>query len=109
VPESLLRIHLWWFGFLPYSRNVHVQLCSMPVHVGIICPRCEKVFFPGGNTDQIEVNPLRGQPGLYRLTCTCDAVRFFGKHDMVPYSVSTHAYLRGYADRGQYQELRKIA
>ena len=79
----------------------------MPVHVGIMCRTYEKVYFP--DTDQIELHPSHGETGLCRLTFTCQTVRLFGERDMMPYSVSTYAYLRGFADRGHYQKLRRTA
>jgi hypothetical protein len=62
------------------------------------------VFFVA-NTDRIEFQPSE----LYQLTCTspCNAVRTFIASDMRPYSVPTHAYQRGYAGTGEYQELKQ--
>ena len=80
----------------------------MPVHVGIACEKCGKIYFPA-NTARIEANPYRVNPGLYRLTCAppCNAVRLFRKYEMQPYSVSTYSYESGFANRGEYEELRR--
>ena len=82
----------------------------MPVHVGIACKECQKIYFLATDTDRIE--PDRPMAGLerYRLTCgnPCRAVRFFHAEDMCPYSVSTYSFERGYANWGEYQELRRV-
>jgi hypothetical protein len=84
-----------------------VQFPAMPVHVGIMCTKCEKVFFPG-TTGRIEFVSSSGPMGEYRLTCSypCSDVRLFRMYDMQPYSVSRDSYERGYADRNEYEELR---
>jgi hypothetical protein len=76
----------------------------MPIHVGIQCESCGKVFFVA-NTDRIEFQPSE----FYQLTCTppCNAVRTFLASDMRPYSVSTYSYQRGFAGAGEYQEMRQ--
>jgi hypothetical protein len=91
------------------GRALRCTIPHMPVHVGIMCKKCEKVYFPGGNTDQIDFGPSPGRLGVYRLTCAypCNTVRLFRTYDMQPYSVSMYSYERGYAHRDEYEELRR--
>jgi len=86
------------------SPKCEILFAVMPIHVGIQCESCGKVFFVA-NTDRIEFQPSE----LYQLTCTspCNAVRTFIASDMKPYSVPTYAYQRGYAGAGEYQELKQ--
>lgn len=80
----------------------------MPIHVGIRCTSCERVYFPG-TTEQIDFAPPSTTNHEYRLTCSypCGAIRLFRTYDMQPYSVSKNAYDRGYAHQGEYEELRR--
>jgi hypothetical protein len=77
----------------------------MRVHVGIACNRCERVYFVGRSTYQIELYDARG--GVYRLVCPapCNAVRSFQKGDMRPYLVSLHSYYQGLANRDDSEQL----
>ena len=81
----------------------------MPVHVGIACEKCEKVYFLATDTDRIEPDFSQMGLELFRLTCAppCSAVRSFHKGDMRPYSVSTYSFERGFANWGEYQELKR--
>jgi len=86
------------------SPGCEILSTAMPIHVGIQCESCGRVYFVA-NTDRIEFQPSE----FYQLTCTspCNAVRTFLASDMKPYSVSTYSYQRGYAGAGEYQELRQ--
>ena len=82
------------------------MLRIMPVHVGIACQKCQKVYFLATDTNRIE--PDAGL-SMFRLTCAppCRTVRLFHDGDMRPYSVSTYSFERGYANWGEYRELRR--
>ena len=82
----------------------------MPVHVGIACNKCQKVYFMATDNDRIEPDHLAGL-NMFRLTCPppCRAVRFFHNGDMRPYSVSTYSFERGYANWGEYRDLGRTA
>ncbi len=77
----------------------------MPIHVGIACQSCERVYFIA-RTDQIE---FLAETFEYQLFCPppCGVTRLFDKKRMAPYSVSTYCYNRGYANPGEYQLLRR--
>ena len=81
----------------------------MPVHAGIACKKCEKVYFFATSPDQIELEHALTRLGFYRLTCAspCNAIRYFHEGQIRPYSVSTYSYKRGYANWGECQELRR--
>ena len=81
----------------------------MPVHAGIVCKKCEKVYFLSTSPEHIELDRSLTRLGLYRLTCAtpCNAIRYFHEGQMRPYSVSTFSYTRGYACWGEYRELRR--
>ncbi len=76
----------------------------MPIHVGIACQSCERVYFIA-RTDQIE---FLAETFEYQLFCPppCGVTRRFHKKRMGTYSVGTYCYNRGYANPGEYQLLR---
>ena len=51
----------------------------MPVHAGIVCKKCEKVYFLSTSPERIELDRSLTRLGLYRLTCAapCNAIRYF--------------------------------
>lgn len=79
----------------------------MPIHVGIACESCERIFFIA-KTDRIEF--LSGT-SEYQLTCLppCGVVRRFDSHRLAPFSVRTQHYIRGYANKGEYELIRTNA
>jgi hypothetical protein len=83
----------------------------MPVHVGIACPHCQRVYFLANDTSRIEPDHSPANLNMFRLTCPppCSAVRLFHDRDMRPYSVSTYSFERGYANCGEYRELGRTA
>ncbi len=88
---------------------------TMPIRMGIMCERCGKVYFIGyppveGSPIQFDSQVPPPMGGPYKLTCasSCKAVRFFEKSEMKPYVVSTGVYHRGYAQRGEYQEVPTV-
>lgn len=91
-------------------ETTDVQFWIMPVHVGIVCRKCAKVYFLATSPERIELDNSLTKLGLYRLTCVspCDTIRSFHQGDMRPYSVSMYSYERGFANWGEYQELRRV-
>ncbi len=69
----------------------------MPIHVGIACQSCERVYFIA-RTDQIE---FLAETSEYQLLCPapCGVTRRFDKKRMAPYSVSTYCYNRATRSR----------
>lgn len=76
----------------------------MPIHVGIACESCERVFFIA-RTDRID---FLCETNEYQLVCPapCGVVRRFDASRMAPYSVTTQCYGREYANPGEYQPFR---
>ncbi|HVO59301.1 MAG TPA: hypothetical protein VMT53_00120 [Terriglobales bacterium] len=79
----------------------------MPIHVGIVCESCERVYFIA-RTDRIE---FLAETGEYQLVCPapCGVSRRFDKQRLAPFSVKTPHYSRGYANRGEYELVRTPA
>ena len=73
----------------------------MPIHMGIMCERCRRVYFIA-TSHRIRPSP---NSGMYRLTCTpaCPEPREFRKETMQPYRVSDDLFNRGYAQEGEYE------
>jgi hypothetical protein len=79
----------------------------MPVHMGIMCDRCQRVHFIATSSG-IDFRP--SVAATYRLRCKppCAEARAFRKDEMRPYRVSDEAFRRGYADEGEYEPLPGI-
>jgi hypothetical protein len=75
----------------------------MPIAMGINCEKCGIVYLiTTATNDFIEYVPRAGFD-VFALRCRrCGTTRSFHKNDLKPYSVSTHDYARGYAERGEY-------
>jgi hypothetical protein len=77
----------------------------MPISVGIMCEKCERVYFLA-HPDAAEWVRATHQPDPhppFELKCECRAVRGFDRAKILPYRVSDVARSRGYADRDQYE------
>jgi hypothetical protein len=73
----------------------------MPIHMGIMCERCRKVFFIATSPN---IRPSPVTQGMYRLICKqCPEAREFRKEAMLLYRVSDDVYNRGYAHEPEYQ------
>jgi hypothetical protein len=72
----------------------------MPIHMGIMCGNCRKVYFIAASKS---IRAILVTPGMYRLICTCSEGREFRKEAMQPYRVSDDVFNRGYAKEGEYQ------
>jgi RNase P subunit RPR2 len=70
----------------------------MPIHVGIACESCERVYFIA-RTDRIE---FLTETGEYQLICPppCGMTRRFDNQRLAPFAVRTQYYSRGYANKG---------
>jgi hypothetical protein len=81
---------------LMYSR-------SMPVRVGIMCEKCERIYLlvHPDNAQRIQFDPA-SDPHPYRLRCTCRAERHFDRTQILPYMVSERVCDSGRADRDEY-------
>jgi hypothetical protein len=79
----------------------------MPVHMGIVCERCRKVYFI---VTSRAIKPIASMEGMYRLNCAppCPEVRHFRKDSMRPYRVSEDVFRSGHAKEGEY-ELVEVA
>jgi len=80
----------------------------MPVRVGIMCEKCERIYLlvHPDNAQRIQFDP-HSEPHPYRLMCLCRAERHFDQAQLVPYMVSERVCDDGYADRDEYYSVPK--
>ncbi len=73
----------------------------MPVHMGVMCGVCRKVYFVATSR---AIKPSRTVENMYVLACPppCGELKNFRKDSLRPYRVSDEAFQRGYADEGEY-------
>ena len=78
----------------------------MPIHIGIMCEHCGRVYFVATSGRIRLENSVRAN---YQLTCAppCGATRYFTKDAMQPYIVSDYVSKRGHAERSEYELLRE--
>ena len=71
----------------------------MPVSMGILYERCRTVYFISRLRKSAHIHYDRAR-GDFKLTCAppCNAVSYFHKTMLRPYSASPEAIERGYAD-----------
>ena len=76
---------------------------SMPVRVGIMCEKCERIYLlvHPDNAQRIQFDP-GSDPRPFRLRCLCRAERHFDKAQALPYMVSESVCDNGYAERDEY-------
>ena len=81
---------------------------SMPVRVGIICGKCERIYLlvHPDNAKRIQYDP-RSDPHPYRLKCICRFESHFAKTQVLPYMVSEPASDSADADRDEYYAIAK--
>jgi len=81
----------------------------MAVAVGISCAKCGRVYLVAhpDNARRIRFDDSDKLRPPFSLTCQCSAVRFFDKREMVPYSVSSHSFQRGYAGRDNCVQIKQ--
>jgi hypothetical protein len=72
----------------------------MPIHVGIMCERCQKVHFI---TTSSAIQFSRSGGGIYRLNCPCTEWKDFRKEGIFAYRVADDIFRRGYAEKGEYE------
>jgi hypothetical protein len=70
----------------------------MPVHMGILCEKCHRVYFVGASSG---IKPM--PTGMYEISCRfCSETREFRKETMRPYRVSEEVSSTGHANEGEY-------
>jgi len=76
---------------------------SMPVRVGIMCGKCERIYLlvHPDNAKRIQFDP-RSDPHPYRLKCSCRFETRFSKTQVLPYMVPEPACNSAYAERDEY-------
>jgi hypothetical protein len=74
----------------------------MPVHMGVMCESCHKVYFVATSR---AIKPSGSADGMCRLKCTppCSEVREFRKDSMRPYRVTEDVFRSGCANEGEYE------
>ncbi len=74
----------------------------MPVHTGVMCERCRKVFFAATWRG---ISPSRKDAEAFEFACKppCRAVQEFRVADLRPYRVSDEVFQRGYAEENDYE------
>lgn len=74
----------------------------MPVHMGIMCEACRKVYFVGKSR---AIKPSHTTPDMYVLTCPppCGELKQFRKETLRPYRVSDEVFQRGCAEEDDYE------
>ena len=79
---------------------------TMPIHIGIMCERCGRVYFV---TTSGRIRPEKRKGTVYQLTCAppCGAIRYFKKNEMQPYIASDYAANRGYGERTECELVRE--
>ncbi len=82
----------------------------MPISIGIICEKCGIVYLiTATSNNRIDFVASAGSE-MFTLTCaTCKMKRSFHKSDLMPYTVSTRGYAKGYAERGEYSARQDLA
>ena len=74
----------------------------MPIHMGIMCERCNNVYFI---STALGIKPMP-TPGMYALACRfCSDKRQFRKEAMLPYRVSDEVFKTGHANEGEYDPI----
>jgi len=81
----------------------------MPVCMGILCERCRTVYFISRSLKSAHIHYDRTR-GDFKLSCIppCQAVAFFHRTMLRPYSVSAEAIDRGYGDIRECQPIAEI-
>jgi hypothetical protein len=76
---------------------------SMPVRVGIMCERCERIHLlvHPDSAQRIQFNST-ADPHPYLLKCSCKAERHFDRTQLLPYMVAERSCDSAYADRDDY-------
>ena len=79
----------------------------MPTYNGITCAKCDTVFFieHPANSSKVSPSSRSKTPDLLSLTCQCGEVTQFEKSKMQLYSVWRPVYFRGYAIKGEWEEV----
>jgi hypothetical protein len=78
----------------------------MPISMGIICEKCGIVYLVNAGANRhIKRLPRNAGPGMFTLSCSCEATRPFHKNDLRPYSVSTQVLERGHARSSECAQL----
>jgi hypothetical protein len=73
----------------------------MPIHMGVMCEHCRRVYFIAPSR---AIKPTALLSGMYRLTCNpCTVPREFRKESMLPYAVSDDVFRSGHAMEGEYK------
>ena len=79
----------------------------MPICVGIMCYKCETVYFIAYPDKHKRIHYEPQTKGSYRMVCPapCLEVTAFDKSRMKPYSVSEYSHQLGYAKMGDCREI----
>ena len=74
--------------------------------MGILCEQCRTVYFISRSPKSSHIHYDRTR-GEFKLACIprCNAVAYFQRTMLRPYSVSAKAIERGYADIGECQAI----
>ncbi len=81
----------------------------MPVCMGILCERCRTVYFISRSLKPAHIHYDRTR-GNFKLSCIlpCQAVAFFHRTMLRPYSVFAEVIERGYADIAECQPIGEV-
>jgi hypothetical protein len=80
---------------------------TMPIRVAVMCDKCERIYLLAhpDTAKWIRFTPGSDPHPRYRLTCICNAERYFDSEQTNPYRVSEFTCIRGHADRNGYDAI----